>query len=62
MESLYSVKLGKLIQEFRLEVLRGGAGYEERTGKIGRLPLRMSTGRACSSPDFSTTLTPSGSR
>ena len=25
MESLYSVKLGKLIQEFRLEVLRGGA-------------------------------------
>ena len=41
MESLYSVKLGKLIQEFRLEVLRGGA---------------------CSSPDFSTTLTPSGSR
>ena len=29
MESLYSVKLGKLIQEFRLEVLRGGAGYED---------------------------------
>lgn len=26
MESLYSVKLGKLIQEFRLEVLRGGRG------------------------------------
>ena len=30
MDSLYSVKLGKLIREFRLEVLRGAAGYEDR--------------------------------
>ena len=28
MESLYSVRLGKLIEEFRLEVLRGAEGYE----------------------------------
>ena len=28
MESLYSVKLGKLIEEFHLEVLRGAEGYE----------------------------------
>ena len=29
MESLYSVRLGKLIEEFHWEVLRGGAGYED---------------------------------
>ena len=28
MESLYSVRLGKLIEEFHLEVLRGAEGYE----------------------------------
>ncbi|MCI8477063.1 MAG: HPr(Ser) kinase/phosphatase [Oscillospiraceae bacterium] len=29
MESLYSVKLGKLVEEFRLEVLRSAEGFEE---------------------------------
>lgn len=29
MESHYSVKLGKLIEEFELEVLRGAANYQE---------------------------------
>ena len=28
MESLYTVKLGELIKQFKLEVLRGAAGYE----------------------------------
>ena len=44
MESLYSVKLGKLIQEFRLEVLRGGAGYEDvsiRTEDVNRPGLQL---------------------
>ena len=44
MESLYSVKLGKLIQEFRLEVLRGGAGYEYvsiRTEDVNRPGLQL---------------------
>ena len=31
MSSIYSVKLGKIIKEFGLEVLRGGTGYENRT-------------------------------
>ena len=31
MASLYSVKLGKLVKEFDLEVLRGAAGYENRS-------------------------------
>ena len=30
MSSIYSVKLGKIIKEFGLEVLRGGTGYENR--------------------------------
>ena len=44
MESLYSVKLGKLIQEFRLEVLRGGAGEEDvsiRTEDVNRPGLQL---------------------
>ena len=44
MESLYSVKLRKLIQEFRLEVLRGGAGYEDvsiRTEDVNRPGLQL---------------------
>lgn len=41
MESLYSVKLGKLIQEFNLEVLRGAEGYAERPIRTGgREPSR----------------------
>ena len=57
MDSLYSVKLGKLIREFRLEVLRGAAGYEDRpirTENVNRPGLQL-TG-------FSTTSTPTGSR
>ena len=44
MESLYSVKLGKLVEEFRLEVLRGGAGYEDlliRTEDVNRPGLQL---------------------
>ena len=44
MESLYSVKLGKLIREFRLEVLRGAAGYEDRpirTENVNRPGLQL---------------------
>lgn len=44
MDSLYSVKLGKLIREFRLEVLRGAAGYEDRpirTENVNRPGLQL---------------------
>ena len=44
MESLYSVKLGKLIEEFHLEVLRGGAHYESRaihTEDVNRPGLQL---------------------
>lgn len=44
MESLYSVKLGKLIQEFNLEVLRGAEGYEDRpirTENVNRPGLQL---------------------
>ena len=44
MESLYSVKLGKLIQEFNLEVLRGAEGYAERpirTEDVNRPGLQL---------------------
>ena len=44
MDSLYSVKLGKLIREFRLEVLRGAAGYEDRpirTENVNRPALQL---------------------
>ena len=57
MESLYSVKLGELIKQFKLEVLRGGAGYEDlpiRTEDVNRPGLQL-TG-------FFDYLIPSGSR
>ena len=57
MESLYSVKLGALIKEFKLEVLRGGVGYEDRairTEDVNRPGLQL-TG-------FLTILIPSGCR
>ncbi len=44
MESLYTVKLGKLIKEFNLEVLRGAEGYEEvdiRTEDVNRPGLQL---------------------
>ena len=45
MESLYSVKLGKLIQEFRLEVLRGRGGVPMdvsiRTEDVNRPGLQL---------------------
>ena len=44
MESLYSVKLGKLIRDFNLEVLRGGEGYEDRairTEDVNRPGLQL---------------------
>jgi len=44
MESLYSVKLGKLVQEFNLEVLRGAEGYQERaiqTEDVNRPGLQL---------------------
>ena len=44
MESLYSVKLGELIKQFKLEVLRGGAGYEDlpiRTEDVNRPGLQL---------------------
>ena len=44
MESLYTVKLGKLIKEFNLEVLRGAAGYEDqdiRTEDVNRPGLQL---------------------
>ena len=44
MESLYSVPLGKLIEEFNLEVLRGGADYENRpirTEDVNRPGLQL---------------------
>ena len=44
MESLYSVKLGELIKRFHLEVLRGGAGYEDvpiRTEDVNRPGLQL---------------------
>ena len=44
MESPYSVKLGKLIQEFNLEVLRGAQGYEDRairTEDVNRPGLQL---------------------
>ena len=44
MESLYSVSLEKLIQEFNLEVLRGGRGYERRairTEDVNRPGLQL---------------------
>ena len=44
MESLYSVKLGKLIEEFHLEVLRGAANYENRaihTEDVNRPGLQL---------------------
>lgn len=44
MESLYSVKLGKLIQEFNLEVLRGAQGYQDRaiqTEDVNRPGLQL---------------------
>ena len=44
MESLYSVKLGKLIQELNLEVLRGAEGYAERpirTEDVNRPGLQL---------------------
>ena len=43
-ESLYSVSLEKLIQEFNLEVLRGGRGYERRairTEDVNRPGLQL---------------------
>ena len=36
MSSIYSVKLGKIIKEFGLEVLRGGTGYENRAIETDR--------------------------
>ncbi|WP_297199874.1 HPr(Ser) kinase/phosphatase [uncultured Flavonifractor sp.] len=44
MESLYTVKLGKLIKEFNLEVLRGAPNYEEqdiRTEDVNRPGLQL---------------------
>ena len=44
MDSLYSVKLGTLIKEFGLEVLRGGEGYEDypiRTEDVNRPGLQL---------------------
>lgn len=44
MESLYTVKLGKLIKEFHLEVLRGAPNYEEqdiRTEDVNRPGLQL---------------------
>jgi len=44
MEGLYSVSLGKLIEEFNLEVLRGGANYEGRaisTENVNRPGLEL---------------------
>ena len=44
MESLYSVKLSELIKRFHLEVLRGGAGYEDRaisTEDVNRPGLQL---------------------
>ena len=44
MESLYNVKLGKLIKEFHLEVLRGAPNYEEqdiRTEDVNRPGLQL---------------------
>jgi len=44
MESLYSFKLGKLIEEFHLEVLRGADGFEDcaiRTEDINRPGLQL---------------------
>ncbi|MCI9425387.1 MAG: HPr(Ser) kinase/phosphatase [Flavonifractor sp.] len=44
MSSIYSVKLGKIIKEFGLEVLRGGTGYENRaieTEDVNRPGLQL---------------------
>lgn len=44
MSSIYSVKLGKIIKEFGLEVLRGGTGYEDRaieTEDVNRPGLQL---------------------
>ena len=44
MESLYTVKLGELIKQFKLEVLRGAAGYEDqaiRTEDVNRPGLQL---------------------
>ena len=44
MESLYSVKLGELIKQFKLEVIRGAAGYEDlpiRTEDVNRPGLQL---------------------
>lgn len=44
MSSLYHVKLGKIVKEFDLEVLRGAEGYEERrieTEDINRPGLQL---------------------
>lgn len=44
MESLYSVNLGKLVEEFRLEVLRGAEGFEDvaiRTEDVNRPGLQL---------------------
>ena len=44
MESLYSVKLGELIKQFKLEVLRGAEGYEDqpiRTEDVNRPGLQL---------------------
>ena len=44
MESLYSVKLGKLVEEFHWEVLRGAEGYEDvpiRTEDVNRPGLQL---------------------
>jgi HPr kinase/phosphorylase len=44
MESRFYVKLGKLIQDFDLEVLRGGSGYEDcqiRTEDVNRPALQL---------------------
>lgn len=44
MESLYSVKLGKLIEDFNLEVLRGAEGYADlaiRTEDVNRPGLQL---------------------
>ena len=43
-DSLYSVKLGELIKRFQMEVLRGGAGYEDvpiRTEDVNRPGLQL---------------------
>ena len=44
MESLYSVPLGKLIEEFNLEVLRGGKDWQEQqitTEDVNRPGLQL---------------------